>query len=239
MSLKYEVENIDELDESVRDFYEEKDGKYVLKVEGAPEPKQDNGGGNLKKELERFKAKHAEAEKHRKEQERLAREAAEKAAKNSGDVEALEKSWQEKLDSTVSEKQKELEHYQNLVSKMTVGNTTLSLASELFGEDADLFSHHIEKRLSYDIVDGEPKVRVLDEAGNPSAKTLDDLKKEMTQNPKISKYIVGSKASGTGAAGKTPNGSIKKFGDMTEKELVQLRKNDPQEYDRLKSEAGY
>ena len=189
---------------------------------------------SVQKELDRFKAKHAESEKHLKAKEKATREAEEATAKSSGDIEALEKSWSEKLDTTVAEKQTELDHYMGLVSKMTIGNTTLSVASELFGEDADLFSHHIERRLSYDIVDGTPKIRILDEAGNPSAQTLDDLKREFTESPKLSKYIVGSRASGSGAGGKAPAGGLKKFGDMTELELVQLRKSNPTEYDRLK-----
>ena len=234
MGLKYEIEKLEDVEENVRGFYEEKDGKFVLKVEGVPTPQPD---GKLQEELNRYKAKHAEAEKHLKEKERLAREAAEKAAKNSGDIEALEKSWGEKLTTTVTEKEQEIEHYKGLVSKMTVGNATLAISSELFGEDADLFSHHINKRLSYEIVDGEPKIRVLDELGNPSAKTVDDLRKELMQNPKLAKYVVGSRASGSGATGKAPGGGTKRFGDMTEKELVQLRKNNPEEYDRLKNES--
>ena len=36
--LKYELENLDGVEESVKSLYEEKDGKYVLKIEGIPQP---------------------------------------------------------------------------------------------------------------------------------------------------------------------------------------------------------
>ena len=60
MSLQLTVDTIDSLPEAVREFYEERDGKFSLKVEGI----EDTSG--LKSALKR---------------EREAREAAEKVAK--------------------------------------------------------------------------------------------------------------------------------------------------------------
>ena len=235
MALKYTIEKLEDVDEKYRDEYEEKDGKFVLKLDGMPAPKPDQATID---ELERYKAKHQEAEKHRKESERKAREAAEAAAKKSGDIEALEKSWLEKHEAGLAEKDKELESYKALVTKMTVGRDTATLAAEIFGEDATLFSHHIKKRLTSEIINGVAVTRVLDEDGKPSAKTLAELKTEISENPKFAKYAIGSRASGGGdISGK---GSIvgKKFSELTEKELVTLRREKPHEYDRLKKEAG-
>jgi len=236
MTLQFELEKIDDLDETTAQLYEQgDDGKYRLKVEGMPS-KPDPEVEKLREEVERYKKKHAEAERHRKDQEKAAREAAEKAAKNSGDMEALEKSWQEKLDSIVAEKDQELSKYQQMVSQMTVGSTATSLAAELFGEDAETLKYLVEKRLSYEVKDGEPQVRVLDENGKLSAMTLDDLKNEFKNSKRLAKFVVGSRASGPGSPGGKPGSGTKKFNEYTGEELKALRAANPQEYDRLKKE---
>lgn len=236
MALQYEIEKLDDLDETMQQFYEQADdGKFRLKVEGVP-AKSDPDAERYKEEAERYKKKHAEAEKHRKDQEKAAREAAEKAAKNSGDLEALEKSWQEKLDNSLAEKDQELTKYQQMVSQMTVGSTATSLAAELFGEDAETLKYLVEKRLSYEVKEGEPQVRVLDENGQLSAMTLDDLKNEFKNSRRLAKFVVGSRASGAGPAGKKTGAGTKKFSEYTGAELKALRSENPQEYDRLKKE---
>jgi flagellar biosynthesis/type III secretory pathway protein FliH len=236
MGLKYELEKIDDLDETTQQLYEKgDDGKYRLKVEGMPF-KPDPEAEKYKEEAERYKKKHAEAEKHRKDQEKAAREAAEKAAKNSGDLEALEKSWQEKLDNSLAEKDQELTKYQQMVSQMTVGSTATSLAAELFGEDAETLKYLVEKRLSYEVKDGEPQVRVLDENGQLSAKTIDDLKEEFKNSKRLAKFVVGSRASGPGSPGGKPGSGTKKFNEYTGAELKALRADNPQEYEKIKKE---
>ena len=49
--------------------------------------------------------------------------AEETAAKKSGDVEALEKSWKEKLELETGSRDKKLSAYEQQIQKMTVGNT--------------------------------------------------------------------------------------------------------------------
>ena len=235
MTLQYELEKLDDLDETTQQFYEQADdGKYRLKVEGVP-TQPDPEAEKLKEEVERYKKKHAEAEKHRKDQEKAAREAAEKAAKNSGDLEALEKSWQEKLDNSLAEKDQELTKYQQMVSQMTVGSTATSLAAELFGEDAETLKYLVEKRLSYEVKEGAPQVRVLDENGQLSAMTLDDLKNEFKNSKRLAKFVVGSRASGGGPPGGKSGGVVKKFNEYSGAELKALRHSNPQEYERIKA----
>lgn len=153
-------------------------------------------------ELDRMKAKHQEAEKHRKEQEAAARKAAEEAAKKSGDVEALEKSWAEKFETAVSEKSQEAERLQQMVYSLTVGSTATNLAAKIAMDGcADGLKPHIQSRLKTEIVDGEPVVKVLGKDGKPSAMTIDDLEKELKDTPYLAPLIKGSSASGGGGLG--------------------------------------
>jgi predicted nuclease with TOPRIM domain len=231
MGLKYELEKIDDLDEATQQLYEQgDDGKYRLKVEGLDDGKE------LKEALRKEREDRLAAREKLKELEKEKQRLAEDAAKKSGDVDSLEKSWKEKFDSIVAEKDQELIKYQQMVSQMTVGSTATSLAAELFGEDAETLKYLVEKRLSYEVKDGEPQVRVLDENGKLSAMTLDDLKNEFKNSKRLAKFVVGSRASGSGPPGAKPGGSTKKFSEYTGAELKALRSENPQEYDRLKKE---
>ena len=150
-------------------------------------------------ELERFKAKHAEAEKHRKQAEKEAQKRVEEAAKKSGDTEALEKSWTEKLTAREQELQAEINRRDGWLKEMTVGRTAESMAAELAVQgSAVVLARHIQDRLSSEIRDGRPVTVVLDTEGKPSAKTLDELKAEFSGNAAFAPLIAGNKASGSG-----------------------------------------
>lgn len=158
-------------------------------------------------ELDRFKAKHAEAEKHRKEAEKKAREEAEKVARESGNLEALEKSWQQKLADREAELRAALETEQGHVKSLTVGQAAATIASELAIQgSATVLLPHIRERLTTDYRDGKPVTVVLDKEGKPSAQTLDELKDEIKNDPAFAPLIVGSRASGAGGSSGNPAG---------------------------------
>jgi hypothetical protein len=129
-----------------------------------------------------------------------AKEAADKAAldsaKKSGDVEALEKSWAEKLNQVQSAKDQELTGLKSLLDSVTRGATAATVAAEIFGQHADLMRPHVDSRLRTEIMEGKPQVRVLDAAGNLTALTVDDLKNEFKNSAKFASFVVGSRASG-------------------------------------------
>ena len=166
--------------------------------EGAPDPKElSKQLETMQQELERYKAKHAEAERHRKEQERAAREAAEEAARKSGDVESLEKSWQEKVEAEKT-RTGELEQ---TIQQLTVGNTATQVAAEIFGENAELMLPHVQSRLGFEMAGSDARVRVLDADGKPTAATLDELKEEFRSSKRFAPFVVGTRASGAGGHG--------------------------------------
>lgn len=201
--LKFQLDSLEGLDESQHDLYTEKDGKYVLNIEGMPQQEDVSG---LKNKVNELLAEKKAAEQKAKESAEAARKEAEEAARKSGNVEALEKSWQEKYSRRENELSTQLEternSLQSQIKALTVGRTATDLAAELAIQgSAKALLPHIERRLGMDIRDGKPTVVVLDAAGNPSAATLDELKAEFTNDVAFAPLIVGSKASGGGAGG--------------------------------------
>lgn len=143
----------------------------------------------------------AEREKRRAAEEAAAKQQ-EEAARKSGDIEALERSWSEKLTAREKELQAEMEAREAWVRDLTVGQTATSMAAELAVQgSAKALLPHIKARLGTDIRDGKPVTVVLDDAGKPSAMTVDELKQEIANDPAFAPLIVGTKASGAGGVG--------------------------------------
>ena len=161
--------------------------------------------------------------------------------KKTGDIDALEKSWAEKLAAREQELLREVEQRQRLIHSVTVGATAQRLASELaLPGSADVLLPHIQSRLEVEIRDGAPAVRVLSRDGKVSAMTLDELKKEFESNAAFAPVIVGTRSSGSGQAnaGRVGGGpaTTRKFNEHTAQELAELRKKSPEDYQRLRDD---
>ena len=220
--LKYELENLDGVEESVKSLYEEKDGKYVLKIEGIPQPQNDDG---LRKKVDELLAeKKAEQQKRKEAEEQAALE----HARKKGDIDALEKSWGEKFTARETELLNEKKALEAQVYKLTVGSKATELAAKLAvpGSDSVLLPH-ISNRLQVETVDGEIKIRVLDLQGKPSALSIEDLEKEFRANEAFKPLIRASNASGSGASGGQGGGATKKPSEMTTAERQEWQLRDP------------
>lgn len=231
--LKFEIDSLEGLDESLHGFYEQHGDKYRLKVEGidpADELKE-----ALRKEREERKAAKERAE----ELERNAQLAAEEAARRDGDVNALQKSWEEKHTKALTEKDQTLTALQAQVHALTVGATAARLAGELAVQGSSaVLQRLIEPRLSMDMRDGKPVVVVLDNEGRPTALTPDELKNEIISDAALAPLVAGSKATGGGAAGSKGGGAAKTWDQLSGMERVELRRTNPAEHARLKAAAG-
>ena len=210
--LKFQLDSLDGVDESVRSLYTEKDGKFVLGIEGLPQPEDVSG---LKSKVEELLGEKKAAEKARKDAEDQARLEREEAARKSGNVEELEKSWSEKYNRREAELNGMLEQERGTLSTqirdLTVGRTATDIASALaIPGSAKALLPHIERRLSVEQRDGKPVVVVLDQQGKLSAATLDELKAEFANDTAFAPLIAGSKASGGGAAGAGGGGGAPK-----------------------------
>ncbi|WP_315336176.1 hypothetical protein [Pseudomonas grimontii] len=212
MGLKYQLDTLDGLDDSVKSLYTEKEGKFVLGIEGLPQPEDVSG---LKSKVEELLGEKKAAEKARKDVEEQARLEREEAARKSGNVEELEKSWSEKYNRREAELNGMLEQERGTLSTqirdLTVGRTATDIASALaIPGSAKALLPHIERRLSVEQRDGKPVVVVLDQQGKLSAATLDELKAEFANDTAFAPLIAGSKASGGGAAGAGGGGGAAK-----------------------------
>jgi len=141
---------------------------------------------------------------------KAAQESQEEAAKKSGDVEALEKSWSDKLNAETGSRDEKLTAYEKQISDMTAGASARKMAAELaLPGSADVLLPHIKGRLSVDMDGDSPLVRVLDKDGKPSAMSIDDLRKEIEANKAFAPLLLGSMASGSGDVGKKGNPASK------------------------------
>lgn len=202
--LKFKIDTLDGLDEGLHDYYEEAEsGGYQLKVDGLEDT------GALKRAKDHEKQARKEAEQAAKElKDRLAEleakleEGGRASAKDKGDIEALEKSYQEKIGKLEKGYQEKIDGLQGNLQRILVDSQAETLASELAVQgSASVLVPHIRSRLSVEERDGEFKTVVLDAEGKPSALDLNDLKQEITANSAYAPIIVGSKASGSGASG--------------------------------------
>ncbi|TWC11444.1 hypothetical protein FBY06_14433 [Pseudomonas sp. SJZ085] len=212
MGLKYQLDTLEGVDDTVRALYTEKDGKFVLGIEGLPQPEDVSG---LKAKVDELLGEKKAAEKKAREAEEAARLEREELARKSGNVEELEKSWSEKYSKREAELSAMLEQERGTLSTqirdLTVGRTATDIASALaIPGSAKALLPHIERRLSVEQRDGKPVVVVLDQQGKLSAATLDELKAEFANDSAFAPLIAGSKASGGGAAGAGGGGGAAK-----------------------------
>ena len=162
---------------------------------------------SLTQENQKVKEKQQAADKYRRQQEKEAQKAMEEAARKSGDVEALEKSWNEKYSSLESSNNETISSLNKIINDVTVKATAQSLASSIAIDEhaAKILSRFIEQDLSMEIVNGEAVVKVL-QNGKPSALTIDDLKLKISEDPMFAREVKGSAASGAGPAGNSSGG---------------------------------
>lgn len=210
--LKFQLDTLEGVDEAVRALYTEKDGKFVLGIEGLPQQEDVSG---LKAKVDELLGEKKLAEKKAREAEEAARLEREEAARKSGNVEELERSWSEKYNRREAELNGMLEQERGTLSgqirDLTVGRTATDIASALAVQgSAKALLPHIERRLSVEQRDGKPVVVVLDAQGKLSAATLDELKAEIANDAAFAPLIAGSKASGGGAAGAGGGGGAAK-----------------------------
>ena len=194
--LKLETDSLDTIDEPLRGLYEEKEGKFRLKVDGLP-----NDEGLKKKnqelldELKGFKRTQKEKD------DQLAKEREELLAKN-GDVEALRKSYEDKIGKFSTEFSEKEKSYQQQLQRLTVGQAATTLAAELaIPGHAMALLPHIQPRLALELREGVPVTVVIGLDGKPSAMTIEELKAELAATQVLAPLIAASKAAGGGASG--------------------------------------
>lgn len=225
--LKRKIAKLEDVKEEFRSLYKEDGaGGFVLMIEGDDQ----EDAGALKRAKDHEKEARKAAEKEAKELRDKLDEITAGAARKTGDIEALEKSWGEKLSKREAELLKEIEGRDGHLNKLLVDNVAQSLAAKLSVSPAVIMPH-IKSRLQAEFKEGAGVTRVLDATGKPSAMTLDELEAEFRGNKDFAPIIIASKASGSGALGSGGGGAQGSNIDYTKaspKEIVEHIKSTKQ-----------
>jgi len=179
------------------EYIEDGDG-FKLDIDG------DEDTGALKRAKDREVQLRRDAEKAKRELEDRLAEIEGDDARKKGDIATLEKSWNKKLEDQKAEYEAKLNKLTNHTTKTLVDNVALSIATKISNAPS-LILPHIRARLQADFEGDEPKTRVLDASGQPSAMTIEELSNEFVANKEFSAIITASKASG-GAGKPSQNG---------------------------------
>lgn len=200
MALKKKItkEEHAKLSDALKGEYIEDGDGFRLDVEG----EEDTGA--LKRAKDREAQLRRDAEKAKKELEDKLAEIEGDDARKKGDIATLEKSWQKKLDDQKAEYEAKVSKLTSHTTKSLVDNVATQIASKISTAPA-LLLPHIRARLQADFDGDEPKTRVLDKDGKPSAMTVEELSAEFVANKDFSAIITASKASG-GAGKPSQNG---------------------------------
>ena len=128
-----------------------------------------------------------------------ARKAVEEAeARKAGDIAALDKSWQAKVDELTAAHKAELDGATNFVHQTLVEAKSMELATKLAGKSAPLLMPMITKRLQAEKGENGYSTRILGVDGKPSALTIDELEKEFRGNEAYASVIIKPSNGGLG-----------------------------------------
>ena len=194
--------------------------KYKL-MEEAPEDGGEGGSGPSVEELQaQLEATAAEktamqnkldelltetkkAKQLRREAEEQARLAAEAKAQKEGDFEQLFKSRTEEAESYKTQ----LQQLQEGIATEKRDTAAMKLAAQMAeGADVENLAHFIKPRLKYT----DEGVKVLDDKGQLTVSTLEQLKQEFESSGRYDSMIKGSKSTGGGAPGGKRSGATNK-----------------------------
>ncbi len=186
---------------------------------------------SLKKDNESLLSKRDEllnetkaAKQKAKERQEAADKAAEEAARKNGDIDSLDKSWQEKLSKREGELLSQIEKYKSNAHKTNVESVARKIASDISVSPEAMLPHILNRLDMKENEDGSFKTVVKDATGNLSALTIDELASEFKSSDIFKPLIKGTQATGGGANGSKSSGkgfnSNKKFTEMTTSEKI-------------------
>lgn len=242
MALKHKIDEaaFKKLPKDVQAEYKKADGSedYVLDVEGLEDT------GALKRAKEHETERRKKAEKDLKDLETKVEEAQnelselrEAKAKGGDAVAAETKKWEAKLQKREKELADANGALQKALQEQMVNNVAMQVATELAGDNAEILLPHITRRLTAEFKDGKVATAVLGADGQPSATTVDELKKEVLSSGKYAAVVVASKGSGSGGAaprrGAGGNPTQKKLSEMTATEEATFAREHPDKYKEM------
>lgn len=226
MALKYQLETIEDLDEPLQQLYTEKNGKYVLDVEGV-EPVENIKG--LKSALAKEREA-ANAYKKFGDPDDIAQQIAdlEQKIKEAGKGSKAADDAQAKIDQLTEQYEAKLKDSESRFSQLLRRQATADLKAELakagvVPEGLDLLAGYATNRLQFEN-DGSVKVLTADGkpmigSGDDHGATLSDLARELAESIP---HLVADKGAGGGGTpsskGGKPNPTSKPLKEWTDAE---------------------
>lgn len=240
MALARILPNLDGLSEDIKKEYKKVGEEYVLDVTG------DDNTALLNAKNHEKTARQAAETRARELQTALDNQSEQldemrRGAIPKADVAGLEESWKTKLTAAETAAKARETALSGHLDSLLCDNVAITIAGKI-STAPELLLPHIRARLQSAEVDGKMTTRVKDVTGALSALTVDELVKEISNDPKYASVIIGSKASGAGGEGggkdgdKGGGGGKKKLSEMGDHERMSLYKTDRKEFDRLVAE---
>lgn len=223
MALKKMLDSLEGLDDGIRSFYTEKNGKFILDVDGGFE---DVSGLKTALERERENARKAEriASEYAKKFDGLEltpeeiadlvakeKERQTKSALDKGEFEKLKNQLLEKHNKEISAKDGKISALQKAIEDQLVVSEAIRAVSKAKGV-ADLLLPHIQSKVKVEeSEDGKFSVRVMGKDGpryNDKGEfmTIEDLVNEMKGNEIFGRAFEGNGFSGSGSQGSGASG---------------------------------
>lgn len=220
MALKFELESLDGLDDGVKSLYTEHNGKYRLQVEGI------DPADELKEALRKERDERKAAKEKLAEVERAQQEAEAKRMEEAQQFESLYKNTKGELEKRTQE----FEEYKRKLADKERSELATALASSL---TRDTKRAELLKKEALAFIQHTADGVVI--SGPDGTMTAEQLKDSLAKNYPF--LVDGNQSSGGNATGGSRSGgAAKKFNEYTGAELSAIRKDNPSEYERLRSE---
>ena len=240
MKLKKVIETTEGLPEAIASLYEKKDdGKFHLMLEdddAEPLRRAKEHEVGLRQLAERDLA--AKAAELTTAQTRIA----ELERSQSQSTTELRADADRRIAELTTAHTNEKKVLEGTIKKVFVGDVANRIATEIAIDEgaAELLSESLARRLSVEIINGQPVTRVLNVDGTASTMSPDQLKTEYLQMKKFASILRASDASGGGAHGGGGGGgapaSKKPFKEWGDAERTALLRENPAEFNRLVAE---
>ena len=163
----------------------------------------------LSQEFEAVKAKKDELLTEAKRAKNAKREAEEAARQAEMDKAHASKDFEQLFKSSEAEREKthaELEALRTGIANEKVSNEAMKISSTLAeGTNVDLLADFVKRRLKY----AEGEIKVVNQKGELTVSTTDDLAKEFQNDARYSALLKGNQSSGGGANGGKNGGAGK------------------------------
>lgn len=202
MKIKRKVtkEEFAALPEAIQALYNLSGDTYLLDADDADE---------LRSALEREKETGKLTKKELDDLKKAIKDKEDENARNTGDIAALDASWKKKYEELEASTKAAVDaanaERDTVMRSLTVDKMAAEIAS--ISTVPSLLEPIIRGRLSAELADGKVITRVLDKDGKPSALSVDDLKKELANNPEYKSIIKSGNQAGGSAPANQPGGN--------------------------------